>query len=582
MPIEMLKAMINILLPGDIPFFYYNREHLPVSLSPEEWHIPMDKIRNKLFPFLKMIKLFDWHYFTLICIEDNAYEDCTEFQIFTDHLLSKQYCVAYETIQGENKHHIKEVMLRLKHNVNNSVILLWGKRSAIKQFLKKSEEMDVFDRTWILFDFFVDYRLQWKSLYKNNTLGLFSIFGSERENKYSHTNMKNSDTNLDNWVEQFFRLKGIKQDENMTLLSIQNDMDKIAYQYTEDITSILFKETFLFTPHTELNIYELRDWLTYDYLEGLLFFFHCDPFTNRCYERNIEYIQYDKGFGRPEGLDLAGPNSKRNLPISKCPLYQCNPGWGNKFGHLTKNKTKWQREFGWTCQKCQENFIKEEQSYGFCKPCKGINISNTERTKCYDPYVDEYLDYDDLVTILTLSVCGIGIIFSIMVIIVFIIFRKTPCVISSDYRISLFQLSVSIIFYIGYPLIMIGKPLKETCIARPIFVGFCFSLNIAITITKVQKLLFAFKAKVRLSRNRIRITKFAQLFMISIIMLMHAAIFVVSIIQSQISVLANVMNNAYKNEVYCNSDLHMHLQICYIQKQPTDLFGEKRVRFFQE
>ena len=66
-----------------------------------------------------------------------------------------------------------------------------------------------------------------------------------------------------------------------------------------------------------------------------------------------------------------------------CSHVYCGPGKHKVYGEIPGG-------YGWRCDFCPINTIKQSAGEGNCKPCKGVDIDNGIRTKCIDPYSDTY------------------------------------------------------------------------------------------------------------------------------------------------------------------------------------------------
>ena len=139
--------------------------------------------------------------------------------------------------------------------------------------------------------------------------------------------------------------------------------------------------------------------------------------------------------------------------------------------------------------------MKHNTGHNACIKCSTFHLSSLGRTSCYDTYQERYQGLYKTSSKIFILICSIGALMSSFVIMLFTIQSRTPVVKSSDLKNTFVQLFLMTVFFITFPLLMIGRPNYHTYFARPVVVGFTFTIIVAILFVKVQKLLSIFKSK---------------------------------------------------------------------------------------
>ena len=178
------------------------------------------------------------------------------------------------------------------------------------------------------------------------------------------------------------------------------------------------------------------------------------------------------------------------VPMSRC-AEECSPG----FYALTETNKK----CCWTCLRCPEDTFKAKQGNQVCAPCTKISISNQNRTGCIELVV-LYLKIDSAYGIIIATLSLLGATMSLLGVIIFLVFRDTPLVRSSNRELSILQLVILTLSFL-YPFIYMTKPNIPNCYARPMIFGVLFSISNSIIFTKADRLLRIFKMRHRFKRT---------------------------------------------------------------------------------
>ena len=210
-----------------------------------------------------------------------------------------------------------------------------------------------------------------------------------------------------------------------------------------------------------------------------------------------------------------------NLTL-KCEEKTCEKGMESHYGFHNSSRIV-SDSYGWSCKPCKEKFFKNSSGIKSCTACEADQWSYHNKTSCYDPFDVVYFNHHEFYGIVFLIVSGITVMFILVTMCIFITYRKTPIVTSSDKRLTAIQLMSNLLFAISLPLLFLARPSWTICLLRPIVIGFLLTLSFSITVAKAQKLLFIFQAVVSMDEKKQFLTKASQYFitLLWIIVLLH-------------------------------------------------------------
>ena len=141
--------------------------------------------------------------------------------------------------------------------------------------------------------------------------------------------------------------------------------------------------------------------------------------------------------------------------------------------------------------------------------------------------ITDILDFNNRYSFVLLGIIGFGVLLSLGLIILFVRFRKTPLVRVSNIIVSFAQLVSHILLFLSC-FTFFQPPTIAVCIFCPISIGIFFTLIIAVTMIKTQKLVFIFHAKIRVSRKQTQISKTMEIFLIFLMLCVQSCIATIS------------------------------------------------------
>lgn len=244
------------------------------------------------------------------------------------------------------------------------------------------------------------------------------------------------------------------------------------------------------------------------------------------------------------------------VPISRC-ADECAPG----YYALTETNKK----CCWTCVSCPENTFKEKQGNEKCTPCDEATISNQNKTGCVR-LSEVYMSVDSVQGIITATLSVIGASMSLIGAVVFLLFRDTPLVRSSNRELSILQLVISTLTFL-FPLLYTIRPNLVICYSRPLVFGVLFSISNSIVFTKADRLLRIFKVKYRPKRKSVTLM-LSNKFQLTIVVTMaglSVVLCLMSLTYNQPKLLKIIDKQRYLLQLHCiNTVFATNILVAYM------------------
>ncbi|XP_004044635.1 G-protein coupled receptor family C group 6 member A isoform X2 [Gorilla gorilla gorilla] len=192
--------------------------------------------------------------------------------------------------------------------------------------------------------------------------------------------------------------------------------------------------------------------------------------------------------------DQETKNEFRNLKQiqSKCSK-ECSPG-------QMKKTTRSQHICCYECENCPENHYTNQTDMPHCLLCNNkTHWAPVRSTMCFEKEV-EYLNWNDSLAILLLILSLLGIIFVLVVGIIFTRNLNTPVVKSSGGLRVCYVILLCHFLNFASTSFFIGEPQDFTCKTRQTLFGVSFTLCISCILTKSLKILLAFSFDPKLQK----------------------------------------------------------------------------------
>ncbi|XP_026142656.1 extracellular calcium-sensing receptor-like [Carassius auratus] len=172
------------------------------------------------------------------------------------------------------------------------------------------------------------------------------------------------------------------------------------------------------------------------------------------------------------------------VPVSKC-SESCPPG-------TRKAVQKGQPVCCYDCILCPPGEISNSTDSINCLKCPIVQWSNTRGDACI-PKEIEFFSYDEIMGILLALFSLFGVFFTILIMLIFYMYRNTPIVRANNSELS-FLLLFSLTLCFLCSLTFIGRPTEWSCMLRHTAFGITFVLCISCVLGKTIVVLMAFRA----------------------------------------------------------------------------------------
>ncbi|XP_016104779.1 extracellular calcium-sensing receptor [Sinocyclocheilus grahami] len=172
------------------------------------------------------------------------------------------------------------------------------------------------------------------------------------------------------------------------------------------------------------------------------------------------------------------------VPVSKC-SESCPPG-------TRKAIQKGKPVCCYDCILCPPGEISNSTDSINCLKCPIAQWSNTRGDACI-PKEIEFFSYDEIMGILLALFSLVGVFFTIVIMLIFYIYRNTPIVRANNSELS-FLLLFSLTLCFLCSLTFIGRPTEWSCMLRHTAFGITFVLCISCVLGKTIVVLMAFRA----------------------------------------------------------------------------------------
>ena len=202
-----------------------------------------------------------------------------------------------------------------------------------------------------------------------------------------------------------------------------------------------------------------------------------------------------------------------NLTIPQC-------GKGTEVKHSLFKEENWDNSYGWHCELCPPQTFKDIEGNSECKPCERPLTTDDLRTQCFDPFQTDYAEILSPLGVVICCVSGLNVFAILFTMVTFIRFRDTPMVKHANQKMTILHLVSHLILSIVPAFLFLGEPNKMTCTLKPVLVGVCFTISVAINIAKTQKLNLIFSSKTFISDGKKKLIDVVEFVVIAVLVIL--------------------------------------------------------------
>ena len=566
----------------------FQYEEIPIITFSEICHTLNDKIiypgvlktvptdRREVEVIAALLKKFHWTFVSVV------YQDTSHGKSGYKELRKRKICLSNEILIYEDLSNINTTFKSLSKGEKSKVYILFGNDAMKRAVLEEAVRVGIRKRIWILPD--TSYRDPWYAeVSREIEAYLISIFPTagrdpEFEEHFLSLNYSTSKHNL--WVRNFLQAKD--QHDRVKLEKFKNEFDFSSVGFVRNAIwayatywlnqAHLYEERY---PHNAClkkfrnvsymaslkkvkfpglmaeNIEFDENGDIKDSFYRLYITFPRSKRKDKDEKRNNKSNRQNKHKNKQNkhkrfylhersnkqftseavfGADWTSKNKsfinfdkKRFVGIrvkdlfSRCSSKTCGAGTTNVSFNLRKPCC-------WTCVRCPENQIKSSAGNFKCHECPYDTIPNKDRTQC-TRRMNLDIKYNDYAGIIISFTSTVSIVINLIILMTFILKRHTPLVRSSAFKLSLIQLICHLLFFIASFFTM-REFTNKTCILLPSVYFFLNTIIIAITITKVSRLVLIFKRQRRLTSTEITKLKRIEIAFILICAIVNITIYI--------------------------------------------------------
>jgi len=582
LPYHYNNIVANLLSSHNIPLFAVTTENHPDTHpnflklyfpSYDQLSIDIDTIVNKIRDFrIRNI---------LLLILPNSNENLVEMHASMlwqqirdfDHNICIERLTSANQASYNNQSDYNHLIHTINQNHNLQLIVIWCRQDIRDSFLKQAKRINNKNMLWVWYSDLISKKdVSFSGVTSLETLRthFFLIHPMMSFQRYNYQHYRYSDIKRNVYIRS--NVKG-KTDKKKLYDKIVND----------PLIQLYFRETGGFYTD-ELDMiasFDHKETLLDDMIEAVLLpLWVSNPSGHIRMNKTIKYLRMVIGrasnnyaINFPYGTDKYESwryNTRapevviRNVKIFRreCEKLNCPPGYFPKreeFKGMTNHS-----KYNWHCVHCPENNVKNEYGSSTCRPCSKYMLANKNKTGCYDPYETFSIQVENGAVVITLLVQGLTAVCGMFVTFVFVKYRNTPIVMSSDFTASILSIICHTLLTIILPSLYIQKPSDLVCKAQPLVIGILLTIIFSITLTKTQKTLLAFQSKVRLTKKMVTISKSVEIFVNLVLLLLFILVVLITYLAGSPVLSESVNHQRLSREWYCGNMLQMNVVFVFV------------------
>ena len=495
--------------------------------------IPPDSVQVKVM--LSLLNLFNWTYISFI------YHDTSYGRSGLDAVINKKICLANILSINSDLLNINSALIQLKQDDKANVIIIYGASFVVRAILLKAYAENFINKVWILSEALGrdQFLVELSKKFKAHIFSIIPTAGLDKEFESYFLNLSYSEVKATPWLKRIFHKSGANvsnSDVKLEKFESHFDFSFVGYvrnailAYTEmiislrkqrptickkesriiinftDILSLLKNTSFLGLNGEEIKFDQNGNLVNYYFNVYTIDQF--DNIRKTSSETNMEFLLFANWSQSNERFLNINTKIYQKLSNieSKCSSI-CREGYTNVTYAGGKSCC-------WSCFLCPENKVKSKDGNFKCEKCPLYTIPNKNRTKCLKRFTVT-ITTNDPYGLIIIGSSSLGIIFTISILLLYTMKRKTPVVRSSNFSLSLMQLISHLIIF-SLTCLFTGDNTITKCKIRTYGISFFYILTIALILTKVTHIVRIFKANRRLTKSDVRHHKNMDLLLILI------------------------------------------------------------------
>ena len=215
----------------------------------------------------------------------------------------------------------------------------------------------------------------------------------------------------------------------------------------------------------------------------------------------------------------------------------------------------------WKCQLCLPGFVKPHQGQQQCTRCPSETLTNQNQTQCV-PFQYKYFKANKLQMIIATILSFLGCVYTVTYLGIFIWFRNTPMVKSSNLKLSIFQMLLHLLLNIHIDITLLQQE-QVVCFIHSIMGYYLLKLIMSIYIIKTNQLLTIFQTDIRIDKNMCLTMKEIFFPVIYLAVNIFVAIIVLVAFRGDEYGLRQVENTVEKH-IYCKMTVYFYVDLTLV------------------
>ena len=565
MPFHMTRLAADVMTTTSIPYYAYANQSESYSFvdNHKKYHSSYQLLHKDIDEIEREVLFYNFKHVALVTIGKSGLASIHRDVLWRSLVKHHGLCVLMKDLTGKDTTEMEEFVSEVRRDKTLRMVVIWSKRIYRGPFLQFTD--GIYNRVWYwysenTFRNNLDYNIDPLTL-ESHIFITHPAYGYQQLNVVFNYGVMKSKINSfnykqilnDHWISRFITENNLTKTNPDIFEMFDRDKNIIDEHIESLITPLWWSQPFRVLQKGSMS----KLWAK---LNRLL----------RVYRKKYKIV-YSNVKNRPTNrIKLVGGiantnryfESIRRFNIFNCNRRKCAPGFESiKKIFLNNDKNT---VFDWDCVRCKENYIKSYFGNHTCNVCEGRWISNANKSECYDPYTKVYLKFFDKKSLLLLLPSIISAIFNMLAIYMFMSKANTPIIRSSGLVTSLAQLITHLLLSFTTVFLFVGTPTSTTCICQLFVPGYLLTFLLSLFLSKTQKLIFVFQAKVRLTSFDLQMSRVVEVFISVVLLLIESVFCILRLVTHSTQTEENLNIEDRTIKIYCRHGHSFHFQFVYI------------------